>query len=1409
MPKTIDEIDIGDVEPADLIEHCHARGIFAWDLETTGLDPIQGDRIEGIAFYVPEDDSRNIPSLRAWYPFVNGTMRCHVKTEESPEEQFARIAYERALNEGAEQTKIDKLKSAWLVFDRKVVVQDLRPAMPQAETMNQLRPLFEQGRGTIAVAANVKFDLSFMRHASGCERDFWMDPDAVTRLAALADSDLQALIDSSRGLANWGFPDSCRLADSMLADFLCDENLFAYGLKKRTKDLFGHDMTTYTDVVKSRNQQVFGWMADELKADALGTYAMADCYWTWKIFENRMVELNKLTPGKPITGMTDVDLGSISPYDQNRTMGQLERIFWGVDMKIALILEEMESRGCLIDWRHLKGVTTRLQKEKEEILSKIEKQVGWTLNPNSTPQVSALLFAAKPNGLGLPTKGIKQGKSGEYSTGSKDIAHLSRVQPIVKDILDWRSADTIVGNFSDKLTKLSIKDEDNRIYSHFNQTGTKIFRLSCVSASTILETSVGLVKISELDLNSGAIYQIRTHKLRLRPITDLICKGEDELFEVTRRGGQSIECTKDHKFLTISGWRKLGEVGVGDSVLDQNLRAHPIVSIKSIGLGAVWDITVADDESYVAHGFVNHNSSNPVNLQNQPRDQNLIRKAFCAHFEDDPNPELLLFGADYSQVELRVAAFLSGDHGMVEVYSTGKPCTRGVIIGSACERYRWWECGSKVEKDNKLEKCGHTWVPQYWDPAHLTFREEDGHKVVFDSTGKKMVCPSCNGIKIEHQGQCRHVDLHQRTAEDVNCPRNPLAKNCNFGNLYRIGAPRFCQYADLYDEEGEPQLEYAQTVIDAWYDAYPLIRPFQEQTEFNLKNKSNWIAYTITGRARRLGRERYKNEYRAITQGIQFQVSGCVMPETPILTEAGYVPINRLAESNLSIFDGVGFTTDYSVFETGEKEVFEVRLSDGRTLKCSGDHRLAGMDGLEMSWPKVKELKEGDLVATHDVLAPQGDLDHGVSPNEAYLVGALIGDGYYGDSRGFTLAASAKDPGWPESLDASVQAAFGPWVKERMRWGIRKTSRNGLVKDLVVLSSRARSSLMILGLGCVSKQKKRIPDWVYTAPPDVRGACLAGLVDTDGSVLSYKQGDCTTLTVNYTSRVKHLVEGAWRLASSLGIDAALRTLDVERTSKKGGRTKHYRLDITYRGMQAFRRWVPLRHPRKAATLEGALVLIAQKPPRRKLPTTFVQAVAALADAAPIMVSRQGRTLPFTTDRSLRRKVQSYVGHARSGNAGENMVATILDYIDVPGAKEALQLGWVAIESIRSLGTQPTYDIEIHGENHAYIANGLLTHNSAQDILKVAMLRIWEAKNKKVVNSRPAESRLWKKFRQIIQVHDEVMCEGPRKLKDEIVEIMTYEMENAADLTRTRPDGSTYHVPLKTDVVFGRTWDDVH
>ena len=669
MAKFLKDIDTGDVSPQNLIIDATRRGIVVCDLETTGLDPL-ADRIEGVAFYVPPEESKNPgPGLRAWYPFVPDTFQLYVQPDETPEETQARLQFEN--------NPTPDNKAAYDQVRQEPKIQSLRPALDRRDTIEALRPLFEDYPQLTIVGANFgKFDRTFLYYASGGDRPI----------------DIKA-----------------RIGDSLLLDFLGDENAHAYGLKQRVEEFFGHKMVTYDEAIALRRQSVLPFMSDVIQP--LGSYAMEDCFWTWRTWQHCLDRLGKLDP-----------------------TGQLEKVFWGIDCKIAPILGDMEATGCFIDWRWLCKVRKDIEFEMDTILARIEARVGGPFNPTAAQQVSDLFFGPKSSGgLGLSTTAVSRGKNGYFSTGSKEIGHLRRADPLVADVLDWRSYSTVNTSFAIKLAELAKVAPSGRVRTSFNQTRTKIHRLS---------------------------------------------------------------------------------------------------------------------------------SSDPINFQNQPRDRNLIRKAFCGHLEDDwtaldkivdpveqqeaRDSTLFLLGADYGQVELRVMCHLSEDPAMMEVYNSVGGCK--INSGAPCARYQHWYC----DDCNKAKRVS----------VYLPSAPDDGKK-----------CPQCGSKAIKHQKRCRHVDLHQRTAEDVGVERDPLAKNLNFGVCFRIGGERFCQYADLYDSKGEPRVEYAQALIDGWMNTYAGVPGYHARAEKMLR-ANRWVAYTLSGRQRHLLNERYVNEHRAITQAIQFAVSG-------------------------------------------------------------------------------------------------------------------------------------------------------------------------------------------------------------------------------------------------------------------------------------------------------------------------------------------------------------------------------------------------------------------------------------------------------------------------------------------------------------------------------------------------------
>lgn len=409
---------------------------------------------------------------------------------------------------------------------------------------------------------------------------------------------------------------------------------------------------------------------------------------------------------------------------------------------------------------------------------------------------------------------------------------------------DWCSPlDNTPGVYSD-LEKIywQIEMKVQRILMEMELTGCFIDWQWLVKVQERLEKEKEDI-IAEIKQKAGWVPNLRSPK-----------QVSDFLYKPPEQGGlglptEGVEYNPD-----------LDQYETGDKAIKHQERRYPLVGklLKYRSLTVLEAsfcqklITLAQEEGRIFARFRQTgtvigrlSSADPVNLMNQPRDKELIRKAFCAHLENDYDPErmeLCLIDADYGQMELRMAAHLAGEPNMIEVYLNTKGCANGTN-GQPCERYLFHEC----------KTCNECTLPAIKQGMN--------------------VCGKCHSPDILHQARCRHVDLHQRTSEDVKVKRNPLAKNMNFGLLYRMGAPKFCIYAGLFDDEGKPRIEYGEELIEKWHEAYPGIADWHEREVRDLI-KNNYIAYSLTRRRRRLDEEYRKNDFKAGTQAIQFRVSG-------------------------------------------------------------------------------------------------------------------------------------------------------------------------------------------------------------------------------------------------------------------------------------------------------------------------------------------------------------------------------------------------------------------------------------------------------------------------------------------------------------------------------------------------------
>ena len=303
-------------------------------------------------------------------------------------------------------------------------------------------------------------------------------------------------------------------------------------------------------------------------------------------------------------------------------------------------------------------------------------------------------------------------------------------------VLEFRESQKLLSTYVEPLRERL--DPKGRIHGSFWITGTTTGRL-CVDANTLLDTDKGTFRIA--DLQNVQNVHILTHRGRYRKILDCFFKGREEMFRVELDNGAWVECTKGHRLWTPQGFRSVQDIRAGDAVFSSlhsvdtvskkkggavvswsdSLRARfcsrprmegravscdgnhwpvaKVVSVESVGVRDVWDLGVEEDESYVAQGLIHHNSSAGPNLQNIPQ---YAKRAYVSQF----GPNGLILSADYSQIELRVAASLFNEPSMIQAYLEGADLhmlTAIVISGMPAEQFKkltkekqkWWRTLAK------------------------------------------------------------------------------------------------------------------------------------------------------------------------------------------------------------------------------------------------------------------------------------------------------------------------------------------------------------------------------------------------------------------------------------------------------------------------------------------------------------------------------------------------------------------------------------------------------------------------------------------------------------------------------------------------------------------------------------------
>lgn len=166
-------------------------------------------------------------------------------------------------------------------------------------------------------------------------------------------------------------------------------------------------------------------------------------------------------------GAAEIMLESVKLAEQ-LTQKELDKLFYEVEQPLCVVLRDMEQRGVCISVDRLKELEVKYGAIIDALTKRIYEQAGCIFNIASPKQLGEVLFEK----LGLPHG--KKTKTG-YSVGEDVLANLVGINPIAKDILDFRHYTKLQSSYVVGLQPLVSR---GRIHTEFNQCITTTGRLS-------------------------------------------------------------------------------------------------------------------------------------------------------------------------------------------------------------------------------------------------------------------------------------------------------------------------------------------------------------------------------------------------------------------------------------------------------------------------------------------------------------------------------------------------------------------------------------------------------------------------------------------------------------------------------------------------------------------------------------------------------------------------------------------------------------------------------------------------------------------------------------------------------------------------------------------------------------------
>lgn len=406
---------------------------------------------------------------------------------------------------------------------------------------------------------------------------------------------------------------------------------------------------------------------------------------------------------------------------------------------------------------------------------------------------------------------------------------------------------------------------------------------------------------------------------------------------------------------------------------------------------------------------------------------------------------------------------------------------------------------------------------------------------------------------------------------------------------------------------------------------------------------------------------------------------------------------------------------------TGMKDCVEITVSNHRKVRVSKTHPLLTPRG----WVAAGDLTVGDELAMNDVAMPEIEDKSGLTPDLAWFIGVMLGDGTIPGSKGYPYVTTT-DQVIIDELVRIAEENFGnievTGMKPEDAGGV-----NGNVYHVMFTNADRRPvgkhdrhavgycgdrntvNQFLARYGY--KGKIRMYDKAVT-PEVMRGSneiirnVVAGMWDTDGT--------CSKTGLHYTTTSRGLYEGMCQMLDRLGV--RVRVSEAPYHNEKRADRVAYRV---YPNAEAFRREIVDRlRLKKTAFLSNCVMDHEPAKSMERRPSRFqqevIEAARELVRNDPSMLSGVDVTDPrIAKNLSLRTLWSAFTGRSFKEYPAKTIafkqLANSIKNLLPRSLQAKMDTPWRQITAIRSIGEMDCYDITVEND-HTFLLDGVISHN---------------------------------------------------------------------------------------------------